>query len=82
LSYARVSPESDVYVYRSEEGLICFGCGLAEDSAEFRTDSRTQMLNHLRRHVELGDLVPPKAFATLSEELTTVGDQVAQVDTD
>jgi hypothetical protein len=73
-----MSPESDVYVYRSDEGLICFGCALAEDSAEFMTDSRSEMLNHLRRHVELGQLVPPRAFARLSEELATAGDQVAK----
>jgi hypothetical protein len=76
LSYARMSAESDVYVYDSGEGLVCFACTLAEYAAEFRSDSRSQMLNHLRQHVELGHRVPRRAFARLSEELTTAGDQV------
>jgi hypothetical protein len=71
-----MSAESDVYVYDSGEGLACFACTLAEGAAEFMTDSRSEMLNHLRQHAEFGHSVPPKAFARLSEELAAVGDQV------
>jgi hypothetical protein len=64
--------------YNSAVGLICFACTLAEYAAGFRTDSRSQMLKHLRQHVELGHRVPKRAFARLSEELTTARDQVGR----
>jgi hypothetical protein len=82
MSYVRMSAESDVYVYNSGVGLICFACTVVEGAAEFRTQLRSQMLNHLRQHVELGHRVPTKAFARLSAEITEAGDQVDLVDRD
>ncbi len=40
----------------------------------FNTDSRTEMIEHLRRHREAGDRVPDYAFEKLEKDIREHGD--------
>jgi len=41
---------------------------------DFNTNSRTEMLAHLKQHREAGDRVPCRAFETLEEDIRLSGD--------
>lgn len=70
MSYCRFGKDSDVYVYGSQDFLECCGCAKA-----FRTKSYSEMINHLKEHVELhGDKVPKRAFDRLKQERELEGD--------
>lgn len=67
MSYVRMGPDSDVYVYADMGGLfICCGCG------DFKT--RTEMIDHLREHVKKGDRVPLHPFKRLLQERRIYGE--------
>lgn len=66
MSYARLGPTSDVYVFASDLGLHCHGCALGlEDSEALGT---CQMLRHLRRHRAAGDKVPESAMLAIRDD--------------
>ena len=52
MSYCRFS-EGDVYVYGSNGGFVCDSCRLLD--GDFMCKTRTAMLEHLGRHVAVGD---------------------------
>ena len=55
-------PGSSVYVFESDRGFECCGCGLdGEDIVEgsFVCETKEEMKEHLRRHVDAGDHVRP-----------------------
>jgi len=41
---------------------------------DFNTNSRTEMLAHLKQHREAGERVPCRAFETLEEDIRLSGD--------
>lgn len=74
MSYARMSDESDVYIYSHANGFIeCCGCSITEpeeyeDFGFARLATAREALAHLDKHVELGHNVPEKAFIRIREE--------------
>lgn len=66
MSYARLGPDSDVYVYDSGDGLFCQWCQRVDGEHSY---SRAEMLEHLEQHVAAGDKVPAEALARLRFEL-------------
>lgn len=73
MSYARLGPDSDVYVYPDSGGFVCcFGCLLAGDTSgddALSTDlhSAEAAAAHMQAHVDAGhkvraDLLDPAAF--------------------
>lgn len=74
MSYARMSSESDVYVYEHCAGFIeCCGCRLTapdewEDVGFAKLSTAREALEHLEWHVREGDLVPQRAFDRVREE--------------
>lgn len=67
MSYARVGPDSDVYVFASDQGLHCHWCtlGLGDSTAL----GSFAMLRHLKRHVAAGDKVPHRAIGEIRAEV-------------
>lgn len=62
MSYARLSKESDVYVFASEHGVLhCHWCALGGDDATCY--SVRKMLMHLRSHRRAGHKVPQICIA-------------------
>ncbi|MEE9581201.1 MAG: hypothetical protein V3V74_07795 [Nitrosomonadaceae bacterium] len=69
MSYARSSENgSDVYVFSNGEELFCSKCDLV-DTYDFSTSSWPAMIEHLKEHVEKGDVVPDHTFERLNEEI-------------
>lgn len=74
MSYARMSGDSDVYVYEHSSGFIeCCGCRLtaAEEYEDFgfaRLSTAREALAHLEWHVREGDRVPQRAFDRIRKE--------------
>lgn len=70
MSYARFGEEgSSVYVYMHVEGwLECCWCDLIRDAACFEARSTAEMVEHLRKHEEAGDVVPPGVIAELEAD--------------
>ena len=77
MAYARFGSDgSEVYVYDDARGfLVCCDCVLSE-SKEARSVSRSEMIKHLRAHVESGHSVPLSAFAELENEISKLGDAI------
>jgi hypothetical protein len=78
MSYARWS-EGDVYVFHHVYGyLVCLCCRLraAHDDQDYRTELRSDLIAHLRAHVDRGDCVPPRAFERLEREIAEEGDRI------
>lgn len=63
MSYARLGPDSDVYVFESELGIHCHHCPMGHDHAVAM--SRMRAVLHLLRHVVAGDRVPVKCFTEM-----------------
>ena len=69
MSVARFSFDSNVYVYYSDEGIVCCGCSMSTPFFTSLTFSDEQeMIEHLRKHLAKGDKVPDYAFEALKEE--------------
>jgi len=74
VSYARMSDESDVYVYEHYAGFIeCCGCRLTapedyEDVGFARLSTAREALEHLEWHVHEGDKVPAYTFENIRKE--------------
>lgn len=71
MSYARLGPESDVYVLGLEPDgntLTCMGCSL--DEAGFK-GTAIEMFAHLRRHQAAGHKVPRHTLERLVREMTS-----------
>lgn len=67
MSYCRFL-DADVYVFMSVGGwLECCGCWLAdeEEGNAYTASTTQQMVEHLRRHEEIGHLVPPHVYDEL-----------------
>lgn len=68
MSYCRFAwGGSEVYVYESDNGLVCCGCRLAEPW--FVTDEPEEMIAHLAEHRRAGQFVPEKAILALWEDI-------------
>jgi len=70
------TPEkSDVYVYEHYLGFLdCCGCRLNDGS--YHTNSRSDMIGHLKEHITVGDTVPSHVIPTLEEEIAEEGDEI------
>lgn len=67
MSYCRMGPDSDVYVYRRVEDnmLECCGCKLNDNTRVFDCPTDEEMLNHLKHHLSTGHQVPAAALERL-----------------
>lgn len=63
MSYCRRGENSDVYVIRSGDHLVCFG-----HEPAFACFSEQDMIDHLFAHRTAGDVIPQRAFDRLSAE--------------
>jgi len=64
MSYARLSDDSQVYVFAGMDGhLYCHWCALGEAGSLGRTTRG--MLTHLRAHEAAGHKVPSRAIASI-----------------
>lgn len=73
MSYARLSEESDVYVWPDTAGrIICSWCGLKEGdltaSGMLVFTSAGAAVRHLEEHIAVGDRVPERAFRELRQD--------------
>lgn len=74
MSYCRLTPDSDVYVYRSSAGYVCHDCTLSgrkfiiEATGEVILTTPAEMIAHLELHREAGDRVPQYAMDELEGE--------------
>lgn len=67
MSIARLSENSDVYVYRPDERTyICHFCTF-NASREVFLRGRVSARRHMRKHLTAGDRVPEKAFGYLEK---------------
>jgi hypothetical protein len=71
MSYARFSPDSDVYVYMSGDGVFtCCGCKLKDYDLNPMWDyGGSRILDHLQEHIEAGHKVPQYCIEAIKEEL-------------
>ena len=69
MSYARLGPDSDVFVIATAQEFVCF-CEMAL-APGFK--SRLSLIEHLWEHQTKGDLVPDSTFERLWEEVKGVG---------
>lgn len=79
MSYCRMGPDSDVYLYPSIHGYTCCSCRLAEPrktEGNYYTYHPDHVLSHpidtffhLLRHRETGHKVPEQAFNMLIDEI-------------
>lgn len=68
MSYARFSPDSDVYVYFNGEGTYtCCGCKLRRDDWDHATPEK--ILAHLAEHEKAGHMVPTHCTKRLKKDL-------------
>ncbi len=78
MAYARLSRNSDVYVYEDGCGyLCCMRCRFSE-TRETRTKSRREMIEHLELHRCAGEKVPEDALEELRVEIVKSGDLITQ----
>lgn len=68
MSYCRWAPDSDVYVYASDNGYVCCACEMVAEGNECRLRTRKEMVEHLLCHLGRGDKVPQDAIDRLQEE--------------
>jgi hypothetical protein len=67
-------PPSETYIFGSFYSLECCGCRLSSDRF-FATNSRREMLKHIRRHRKAGHAVPRAAWRRLVREIRRDGDE-------
>lgn len=74
MSYARMSDDSDVYIFSHAGGFIqCCGCSITEpedyeDVGFANLKTAREALEHLDKHVALGHTIPDRAFKRIREE--------------
>ena len=69
MSYCRMSPDCDVYLFPGESAWICQGCRLPGTALEVELASLVEARNHLLEHRKAGHKVPQYAFDRLDEEI-------------
>lgn len=70
MSFAKFSPDSDVYVFGGDdvdgnEVYVCYACKFKDDPAEgesYKTPSKKAILAHLHAHRAAGHKVQDSAF--------------------
>lgn len=67
MSYCRFGGDSDVYVYRTDNGLDCCACLLEDGDTSFH-ETAAGMLSHLVEHIASGHKVPAYALQRLLED--------------
>jgi hypothetical protein len=83
MSYARMSGDSDVYIFEHADGFIqCCGCSITEpEDYEWvgyaNLNTAREALAHLDEHVALGYKVPQRTFERIRE---AHGDLDAQIE--
>ena len=78
MSYARLSKESEVYVYQSERAWNspewnCCWCRLSKSRRTATTSTPEEMADHLELHRKAGHLVPQQAIDDLRNDHPGVG---------
>lgn len=74
MSYARLAPDSDVYVYEDVRGgYTCENCPRTRwapdsDNPQFRCTTAGEMVDHLMEHRARGERVPDDAIEVLRAE--------------
>jgi len=68
VSYARLGPDSDVYVVNGGRALECTWCRLGNEQKDFTSE---EMIAHLTEHVAAGHKVPWEAFERLRREVAS-----------
>jgi hypothetical protein len=70
MSYCRFGQDdSDIYLFDHVAGYFeCCGCSLGKDGMSTQMSTIPEVLRHLNKHIEKGDLVPEYAFDRLVEE--------------
>lgn len=82
MSYARMSDDSDVYIFEHANGFIqCCGCSITEpeDHEWFgfaNLNTAREALAHLDEHVALGHKVPQRAFERIREKHENLDAQI------
>ena len=68
MSYARQSPESDVYIYADVQGgITCCACAIYDgDFVNVKTSG--YMIEHLNNHRAAGHLVPDFTYEEIIED--------------
>ena len=71
MSYCRIRKgHSDLYVFENiSGGFDCCGCNLHGGFRSFHCDTPEEMLSHLKKHKEDGQLVPDYAIDRLEHEI-------------
>ena len=63
-------PKSDLYVFESSGGLECCGCRLPDyKNKSFVTCSYSEMIDHIKKHINYGHTVPKYLIPMLEEEM-------------
>jgi len=69
MSFARLTHDSDVYVYQdSEGGYTCCFCRLMPHADQFNVPTAKEMVKHMYAHLTNGDKVPQYCIDGLNEE--------------
>lgn len=68
MSYCRFS-DSDVYMFPTFDGIVCFSCSLARDFNDHIIPNSFEALKHLHEHKTVGSDVPQHAFERLKDEV-------------
>ena len=75
MAYCRFGEDSDVYIYPTEDCIVCCGCALeGGDRTEFIF--RRDAVRHLRMHQSWGHKVPGYAIRFLEEEIRELDNEV------
>ena len=75
MSYCRFTRGvSDLYIINTSYGVIqCLGCPL---HGSVSIETRTEMIAHVKEHIEAGHLVPPYVLQRLERELKEYGEYI------
>jgi hypothetical protein len=75
MAYARFGSHSDIYVFESGYGIVCQRCK-SHKARDFVAKSRSEMLEHMQTHRDVGDNVPEDAFERLRSDQAAKGDVI------
>lgn len=71
MSYCRIDKDSAIYLIKSRYGWECVACRMCPDSSGFMNAliiSPKDLRKHLKRHQDIGQLVPKRVFDRLKRE--------------